>query len=171
MRVVENALGLRECNAIFEARTLHEEIERLKESIAELNEKTISSPCLTGMPHSAGNADRMVEDLIRMEKLQSRLIDKNGKLAAYDKVRSRNSSIRKMTEMALGEARADSPIFVSHGDCDDDVNTVVSIIKEARPDQEVIVNYIGPVIGAHSGYKTIAVYCIGQGRGDARLKK
>ena len=81
MRVVENALGLRECNAIFEARTLHEEIERLKESIAELNEKTISSPCLTGMPHSAGNADRMVEDLIRMEKLQSRLIYKNGKLA------------------------------------------------------------------------------------------
>ncbi|MBR2474581.1 MAG: DegV family protein [Clostridia bacterium] len=98
-------------------------------------------------------------------------VDKNGKLAAYDKVRSRNSSIRKMTEMALGEARADSPIFVSHGDCDDDVNTVVSIIKEARPDQEVIINYIGPVIGAHSGHKTIAVYCIGQGRGDARLKK
>jgi len=81
MRVVENALGVRECNAIFGARMLHEEIERLKESIANLNEKTISSPCLTGMPHSAGNADRMVEDLIRMEKLQSRLIYKNGKLA------------------------------------------------------------------------------------------
>jgi len=81
MRVIESGLGVRECNAIFEARTLYEEIERLKESISDLNEKTISSPCLTGMPHGVGESDRMVERLIRMQKLQSRLEYKTRKLA------------------------------------------------------------------------------------------
>ena len=98
-------------------------------------------------------------------------VDKNGKLAAYSKVRSRNSSLRKLTDMLLDEIVGDDyPIFISHGDCDDDVNTVISMIKEKRPDQTFITNYIGPVIGAHSGYKTIALFCLGNGRGDARLK-
>jgi len=80
MRVNERDLGIRECNAIFEVRTLKEEIERLKESIADLNGKTISSPCLSGMPHGVGETDRMAERLIRMQKMQSRLVYKEKKL-------------------------------------------------------------------------------------------
>ena len=100
-------------------------------------------------------------------------VDKNGKLAAYDKVRSRRLSVRKMVEMTLGEITTDesTPIFISHGDCDDDVNDVIAMIKDVRPNQSFVVNYIGPVIGSHSGHKTIAIFCLGQGRGDARLKK
>ena len=36
--------------------------------------------------------------------------------------------------------------------------------------RECVVNYIGPVIGAHSGYKTLAVFCVGENRGAARMK-
>ena len=96
-------------------------------------------------------------------------IDKNGKLAAYAKVRSRNGALRKLADMVLGEIKEGSPIFISHGDCDDDVNTVIAMIKESRPEQTFVINYIGPVIGSHSGYKTVAVFCLGDGRGDARL--
>lgn len=99
MRVVENELGVRECNAIFGARTLHEEIERLKESIADLNEKTISSPCLTGMPHGTGDADRMVERLIRMERLQSRLLYKSRKLAGAR--RAASMAIEKIHSVSM----------------------------------------------------------------------
>ena len=99
-------------------------------------------------------------------------VDENGKLAAYEKVRSRRVALRKLADMIIGEinTEVDSPIFISHGDCVDDVSDVISMIKEKYPSTKFVTNYIGPVIGSHSGYKTLAVFCIGQGRGDARLK-
>jgi DegV family protein with EDD domain len=100
-------------------------------------------------------------------------VDQNGKLANYDKVRSRNGSVKKLASMILGEISDDFtvPVFISHGDCEEDVNALIDIIKEQRPAQTFTVNYIGPVIGAHSGYKTLAVFCLGENRGDARLTK
>lgn len=99
-------------------------------------------------------------------------VDAGGHLASYDKARGRGPSVRKLAEMAVGEVTEgeDCPMFISHGDCEDDVNNLMNLIKAKRPNQKFICNYIGPVIGAHSGYKTLAVFCIGNGRGDARLK-
>ena len=98
-------------------------------------------------------------------------VDDNGKLAAYDKVRGRKIAVKKIAEMIAGEISDHSnPIFISHGDCIDDVNEFISIIKEKLPERECVVNYIGPVIGAHSGYKTLAVFCVGENRGAARMK-
>lgn len=100
-------------------------------------------------------------------------VDTIGKLSAYDKVRSRRNALRKLADMIIGEIDIDAgaPIFISHGDCIDDVNLFIDMIKEKYPDVKLVINYIGPVIGAHSGYKTLAVFCVGQGRGEARLGK
>ncbi len=98
-------------------------------------------------------------------------VTKEGKLAAYEKVRGRRIALRKLADMIIGEITDDgSPIFISHGDCEDEVNEVVAMLKEKHPDRSFVINHIGPVIGAHSGFKTIAVFCIGDDRGDARLK-
>lgn len=43
------------------------------------------------------------------------------------------------------------PIFISHGDCLQDVEYLIRLIHEKFPGHEITVNYIGPVIGAHSG--------------------
>ena len=96
-----------------------------------------------------------------------------GKLAAYDKVRSRRLALAKLVDMVVGEISDDTslPIFISHGNCDDDVLLVKEMFKEKLPDHKFVVNYIGPVIGAHSGYKTLAVFCVGENRGDARIKE
>ena len=98
-------------------------------------------------------------------------VDSNGKLAAYDKVRSRRNALRKLADMTLGEidTSVNAPIFISHGDCVDDVSDVIAMLKEKLPDAKFVTNYIGPVIGSHSGFKTLAIFCIGQNRGDARL--
>lgn len=100
-------------------------------------------------------------------------VNKNGKLAAYDKVRSRRLSLAKLVDMIVGEISNDTslPIFISHGDCDDDVLIVKEILKEKLPDRKFVTNYIGPVIGAHSGFKTLAIFCVGENRGDARVKE
>ena len=98
-------------------------------------------------------------------------VDNDGKLAAYEKVRGRKIAVKKIADMIAGEISDDLyPIFISHGDCTDDVNEFISLIKEKFPDREYVVNYIGPVIGAHSGYKTLAVFCVGESRGVARMK-
>lgn len=100
-------------------------------------------------------------------------VDENGKLASYDKVRSRRLALRKLADMLLGEidTSKDAPVFISHADCEDDANALIDMIKETLPNAKLVINYIGPVIGAHSGYKTLAVFCIGQGRGQARLSQ
>lgn len=98
-------------------------------------------------------------------------VTKEGKLAAYEKVRGRRIALRKLADMVIGEITDDgSPIFISHGDCEDEVDEILTMLKQKLPNRSYVTNYIGPVIGAHSGFKTIAIFCIGDNRGDARLK-
>lgn len=101
-------------------------------------------------------------------------VSDEGKLVSYDKVRGRAPAIKKLKDKVVGEAgdKNDTPIFISHADCDEDVNTLISMIKENLPEKQFIVNYIGPVIGAHAGYKTLAVFTVSEnGRGTEREKK
>ncbi len=100
-------------------------------------------------------------------------VNEIGKLAAYDKVRSRRLSLAKLVDMIFAEISDDTslPIFISHGDCEDDLHLVIDMLKEKLPKRKIITNYIGPVIGAHSGYKTLAIFCVGENRGDARVKE
>jgi fatty acid-binding protein DegV len=63
-----------------------------------------------------------------------------------------------------------TPVFISHGDCEDEALAVADMLKAAMPNKTVVINHIGPVIGAHAGFKTIAVFCVGNGRGESREK-
>ncbi len=94
-----------------------------------------------------------------------------GKLVSYDKVRGRKLSVKTVAAKLIAECdrEHDSPIFIGHGDCPEDVEAVIEIFKAELPEKEIIVNYIGPVIGAHSGYKTLSVFCVSKdGRGAER---
>ena len=101
-------------------------------------------------------------------------ISPEGKLVPYDKMRGRNPAVKKLKDKIVAEAADtnETPIFISHADCDDDVDMLVNMIKDELPEKEIIINYIGPVIGAHSGYRTLAVFTVGNnGRGAEREKK
>ncbi len=101
-------------------------------------------------------------------------VSPEGKLAPYDKMRGRTPAIKKLKDMIVSEAADtnETPIFISHADCEDDVDMLVDMIKDELPEKEFIVNYIGPVIGAHAGYRTIAVFVVGNNeRGADREKK
>lgn len=93
-------------------------------------------------------------------------VDDAGHLIAIGKAMGRKKSISalvdKMTELqTLG---ADDPIFISHGDCIDDVNYLVSLIKERFGAREIFINEIGSVIGTHSGAGTVALFFVGKHR-------
>lgn len=95
-----------------------------------------------------------------------------GKLVSIDKARGRRAAMSKLAEtiVAFCVDESETPVFISHGDCEDEALAVADMIKAAMPNKKVVVNYIGQVIGAHSGYKTIAVFCVGNGRGESREK-
>ena len=67
--------------------------------------------------------------------------------------------VDRMEETAVEPGK--QTIFISHGDCLEDAEHVRGLIAEKYPDCKFRMNYIGPVIGSHSGPGTVAVFFMG----------
>ncbi len=91
-------------------------------------------------------------------------VDDEGKLVPVSKVRGRRAALRAIAEqydqLALDK---NGTIFISHGDCIDDVNEMKALLEAAGGKVEII-TYVGPVIGSHSGPGTLAVFFMGSRR-------
>ena len=55
-------------------------------------------------------------------------------------------------------------VFISHGDCLEDAEAVAQMVRERFGTQDIRINYVGPVIGAHSGPGTLALFYLGTQR-------
>lgn len=93
-------------------------------------------------------------------------VDDNGKLISMSKTRGRKNSIDalfdRMKETAVpGE---NDTVFISHGDCHEDAQYLAERVKNELGVKEVIIGYVGPVIGAHSGPGTLALFFIADKR-------
>lgn len=55
------------------ARDLADEVERLRENLKEVELHTVSSPNMDGMPKGSGDGDAMTRQIIRKDKLHSKL--------------------------------------------------------------------------------------------------
>ncbi len=93
-------------------------------------------------------------------------VDDEGHLINVAKARGRRQSldalVKRMEETAI--APAEQTVFISHGDCLEDARYVERQIKEKLGVKDVRVNFIGPVIGAHSGPGTVALFFLGSKR-------
>ena len=91
-------------------------------------------------------------------------VDDEGRLIPVSKVRGRKASIKalldKMEELVIDT----ETVFISHGDCLEEVEAMVEEIKRRFGTKEVHINYVGPVIGNHSGPGTIALFFLGKHR-------
>lgn len=93
-------------------------------------------------------------------------VDDEGHLVSFSKVRGRKAAIAALAEKyaELKKENAPKKIFISHADCLDDAKTLARILGEThRVDVEIITD-IGPVIGAHSGPGTLALFFVGNKR-------
>lgn len=93
-------------------------------------------------------------------------VDNNGKLIPINKVRGRLASIKKLVEMFIenNEVEENDPIFISHANCYDDALKLEKMIKEIKPNNRIYINFIGPIIGTHSGQGTLALFYKGKTR-------
>ena len=93
-------------------------------------------------------------------------VDDNGKLVAIGKVIGRKKALNAIVEKLFESMDMDEndPIFISHGDCIEDVEYVKGLILERKPNVDIKVHYVGAVIGTHSGAGTVALFCKGKKR-------
>ena len=93
-------------------------------------------------------------------------VSDEGKLVPIKKARGRAFSLEQMVLMIQDHIKEpeSQTIFISHGDCIEEAKEVGQMIKSKYGVKEIIYNTIGPIIGAHSGPGTIAVFFIGHQR-------
>jgi len=93
-------------------------------------------------------------------------VDNKGKLINVSKARGRKASmdalIEKMKATAIEPEK--QTCFICHGDCVEEANYLAERMKKELGVPEVIVDYTGPVIGAHSGPGTLAIFYLGTER-------
>ena len=93
-------------------------------------------------------------------------VDNEGHLVSVGKARGRKASIAALADKAaeLGKGYDNSLMFISHGDCREDAQALAELVKERCGAKEVYINYVGAVIGSHSGPGTLALFFLGQHR-------
>ena len=93
-------------------------------------------------------------------------VNDEGKLMAIGKAMGRKKALKTLVENVFDSADmgASDPIFISHGDCIDDVEYVKELLKERFPKTKITVNFVGAVIGTHSGAGTLAIFHKGKRR-------
>lgn len=75
MRRTKETLSAQEGYKLRVVKDYAEELDRLRESLAELEGQTIGSPKLDGMPHGGSQSDAMAGRLIRKQRLEERVRD------------------------------------------------------------------------------------------------
>ncbi len=93
-------------------------------------------------------------------------VDFKGKLINVSKAKGRKASIDTLFENMKASiiAPETQTAFICHGDCIADAEYLAGRMKSELGIPEVIIGYTGPVIAAHSGPGTLAVFYLGTER-------
>lgn len=93
-------------------------------------------------------------------------MDDEGHLVKVSTARGRKNAIEalasKYAELSFEEKN--TPIFISHAECEEDAKRLADILKERHNADVTMITEIGPVIGSHAGPGTIAMFFIGKHR-------
>lgn len=93
-------------------------------------------------------------------------VDDEGHLINVAKARGRKASLTALVDKVgeLAEDPASQTMFISNSDCLKDAQFVADEIKKRYGVKEIIINSIGPVIGAHTGPGCVALFFMGKHR-------
>ena len=93
-------------------------------------------------------------------------VDNEGHLIKRGTVRGRKAALKELAAKykELACCPGESPVYICNADCAGDVETLKGLLEDACGCDVDLVVDIGPVIGAHSGPGTIAVFFLGKER-------
>lgn len=121
--------------------------------------------------HRGGRVSRTAAILGTLASIKPKLhVDDEGHLILIGKVRGRKKSLDSLVdymEEKMGswmQENKEDYVFISHGDALEDAEYVKKRIQERFGMEHFLINNVGPVIGAHSGPGTIALFFMGESR-------
>ena len=93
-------------------------------------------------------------------------VDNEGHLIKLGTKRGRKGSLDELCAMMESNAinPAEQTVFISHGDCLEDAQYLADRVREKMGVKSFVIDYVGPVIGAHSGPGTVALFYLGKER-------
>ncbi len=93
-------------------------------------------------------------------------VNDEGKLVSVTKVRGRKAALMALAEKygELALKSEENIAYISHADCEDEAITLKIELEEKYGAEVRIITEIGPVIGAHSGPGTMAIFFFGKNR-------
>lgn len=93
-------------------------------------------------------------------------VDNNGKLIPVEKVRGRQASLMALVNQMkkFATVTPEDVIFIGHADALDDANFVKDLILKEFNVKEIVVDFLGAVVGTHAGPGTIALFFMGKER-------
>lgn len=94
-------------------------------------------------------------------------VDDEGHLIPMEKVRGRKKSLTALLnhmEKTGTQPLAGQMVFITHGDCLEEAQWLEQQIRERFGVRDIVVNCIDPVIGAHSGPGTMALFFLASSR-------
>ena len=92
-------------------------------------------------------------------------VDDEGRLINMRKIRGRKQAVANMAEQYMKTAIDPKGVyFISNGDCPEDAKLLEDMIFQRTGRRAELICDIGPVIGAHSGPGTLALFFLGRPR-------
>ena len=93
-------------------------------------------------------------------------VDDEGHLTSVSKARGRKAAIAALAKQmeATGLSGENDSIFISHGDCREDAEALAAMLKQSCGVKNVVIGYVGAVIGSHAGPGTLALFFLGKHR-------
>lgn len=93
-------------------------------------------------------------------------LDNEGKLIQGEKIKGKKKALRFLVNEVREKAvNAENEIlYICHGDCLEEAETLRDIILEEVKFKDVIINYVGNVVGAHAGPGVLAAVFLSNNR-------
>ena len=144
-------------------------IEEIVEWLEENKRKVIHSILIDDLNHlkrggRISGATATIGGLLNIKP--SAYLDDEGKLAQGEKIKGKKKALRFLAN-EVKERAIDSEnevLYICHGDCQEEAESLRDIIEEEVKFKNVIINYVGNVIGAHTGPGALAVIFLGKNR-------
>ena len=144
-------------------------IEEIVEWIEENKRKVIHTILIDDLNHlkRGGRISGATATIGRLLNIKpSAYLDDEGKLAQGEKIKGKKKALRFLAN-EVKERAIDSEnevLYICHGDCQEEAESLRDIIEQEVKFKNVIINYIGNVIGAHTGPGALAVIFLGKNR-------